>query len=225
MDTKIMNKAAIDLVNKIENKSILELSKYILVGICGGSTMYIFFFMYDFKISYSTRINLNELALFIIGVINIIGFFNLIMIHRNKQIIFLFGSICALFCSLGIILFTYGLLYEITNSIDICNIYKYCSLSIYILILILSYIQLKRMLYKKIENKGSSTWGPAVASTCAISGTFILKRVMNNLSDKNACILEIVLADMILPFSIFCIPFLFINYILSKKLKDEKKIC
>lgn len=220
-----MNKALIDLVNKIENKSILELSKYILVGICGGSAMYAFFFMYDFKVSYRTRINLNELALFIIGVITIIGFLALIIIHRNKQIVFLFGSICALFCSLGIILFTYGMLYEITDSIDICNTYKYCSLSVYILILILSCIQAKRMLYKKIEDKGYSTWAPAVASICAISGTFIVKRVMNNLSDKNVYILEIVLFDIILPFSIFCIPFLFINYVVSKKLKDEDKIC
>lgn len=216
-----MNKVLLNLINKIENKSTNVLRKYILGSICAGISMYVIFLKFDYKVSYSTKINLNELAVCIIGIIIIMGSFSLIRVSRNKQIIFLFGSICALFLSLGIILFTYGMLYEITNSKYISDIYKYCSLSI--LILILSCLHVKITLHKKIEDNGYSTKAPAIASILGITGTFIIKRVMNNLSDKNEAVLEIALFDVVLLFTIYCIPFFLIHYIISKKLRGGEK--
>lgn len=216
-----MNKVLLNLINKIENKSTNVLRKYILGSICAGISMYVIFLKCDYKVSYSTKINLNELAVCIIGIIIIMGSFSLIRVSRNKQIIFLFGSICALFLSLGIILFTYGMLYEITNSKYISDIYKYCSLSI--LILILSCLHVKITLHKKIEDNGYSTKAPAIASILGITGTFIIKRVMNNLSDKNEAVLEIALFDVVLLFTIYCIPFFLIHYIISKKLRGGEK--
>lgn len=220
-----MNKVLLNLINKIENKSTNVLRKYILGSICAGISMYVIFLKCDYKVSYSTKINLNELAVCIIGIIITMGSFSMIRVSRNKQIIFLFGSICALFLSLGIILFTYGMLYEVTNSKYISEIYKYCSLSIYILILILSCLHVKITLHKKIEDNGSSTKAPAIASILGITGTFIIKSVMNNLSDKNEAVLEIVLFDVVLLFTIYCIPFFLIHYIISKKLRGGEKIC
>lgn len=186
-------------------------------------TILIFLFLIIFRSDKENNIGIMNIICFG-GIILILflGIITTIKIKKNKRIFIFFKAFFLLMFSFEFLLITYNVVDVILKIDNFAQIYLYMTVIFYLLIIIISSLYIKRKL--KIKEKDTRKKSDRIIVSIIISISFAISPVMVMLVKRysnqvTTGIMVIVLFLIVSYITAFTVPYYFIEYLISRKIR------